>query len=167
MLPRLEPSRGPPWAAAGAAGGAEPRQSADRAADAFRPTAYDRDLVDRAAAIARRANFAAHQGVYIGVTGPNYETRAEYRFLRRIGGDAVGMSTVPEVLAAARLGLRILALSTITNIGLPDAPNKTTGAEVIAAAARSEAKVRRILLGILGGEGSCADRPPHYPAAPH
>jgi purine-nucleoside phosphorylase len=121
---------------------------------AMRPSPYDPSLLARAAAIARRANFAAHQGVYLAVTGPNYETRAEYRFLRRIGGDAVGMSTVPEVTIAAQLGLRILALSTITNLGLPDAPHKTHAAEVIAAAGKSEPKVRRILLEILTGEAS-------------
>ncbi|HEV2968870.1 MAG TPA: purine-nucleoside phosphorylase [Pirellulales bacterium] len=121
---------------------------------AMRPSPYDPSLLARAAAIARRANFVAHQGVYIAVTGPNYETRAEYRFLRRIGGDAVGMSTVPEVTVAAQLGLRILALSTITNLGLPDAPHKTHAADVIAAAAKSEPKVRWILLEILASESS-------------
>ena len=74
--------------------------------DMSRP--YDQTLVSRALDIARRENFTAHRGVYVGLTGPNYETRAEYRFLRLIGGDVVGMSTVPEVIVAAHAGLRVL-----------------------------------------------------------
>ena len=86
---------------------------------------YDPVFIERALESARQANFAAHRGVYVGVTGPNYETRAEYRFLRRIGGDAVGMSTIPEALFAASARMRVLALSAITNLGLPDAPQRT------------------------------------------
>ena len=86
---------------------------------------YDPVFIERALELARQANFAAHRGVYVGVTGPNYETRAEYRFLRRIGGDAVGMSTIPEALFAASARMRVLALSAITNLGLPDAPQRT------------------------------------------
>ena len=67
---------------------------------------YDHALIERALEIARRENFAAHKGVYAAVTGPNLETRAEYRFLRSIGADVVGMSTVPEVLAAVHAGMR-------------------------------------------------------------
>jgi purine-nucleoside phosphorylase len=99
--------------------------------------------------IARRENFAAHQGVYVGVTGPNYETRAEYRFLRRIGGDAVGMSTVPEAVAAARCGLRTLALSVITNVACPDRPRITQALDVVELAQRAEPKVRAIVRGIV------------------
>jgi len=61
---------------------------------------YDRVLVDQALEIARRENFVAHRGVYVALSGPTYETRAEYRFLRQVGGDVVGMSTVPEVIVA-------------------------------------------------------------------
>ncbi len=68
--------------------------------------AYDRELIERALAVARREDFSAHKGVYVAVTGPNLETRAEYRFLRLIGADVVGMSTVPEVLVAAHAGMR-------------------------------------------------------------
>jgi purine-nucleoside phosphorylase len=77
----------------------------------------------------------SHRGVYVGVTGPNYETRAEYRLFRRIGGDAVGMSTVPEVTVAAGLGMRVVGLSTITNVCRPDALGTTGGSAVAAAAA--------------------------------
>jgi purine-nucleoside phosphorylase len=116
------------------------------------PQPYDPTLVERAIELARQANFTAHRGVYVGMTGPNYETRAEYRFLRRIGGDAVGMSTIPEALAAAREGMRVLALSAITNLGLPDAPQRTRGDDVCASAANCERKLRRLMLGILADE---------------
>ncbi|MBI3838060.1 MAG: purine-nucleoside phosphorylase [Planctomycetia bacterium] len=113
---------------------------------------YDPDLIERALAIARRCNFTAHRGVYIGVTGPNYETRAEYRFFRRIGGDAVGMSTVPEVIVAAQSGLRVLALSVVTNLCFPDQLQPVTGQQVIAMAAAAEPKLRAIVSGILAQE---------------
>ncbi len=111
---------------------------------------YDRGLIDRALEVARRENFVAHQGTYIALTGPNYETRAEYRFLKRIGGDVVGMSTVPEVIVAAHLGLRVLALSTVTNMCLPDAIKASSGAEVVEIAKAAEEKLRKIVLGIVG-----------------
>ncbi len=84
--------------------------------------AYDSALRDQALEIAGRECFAACRGVYVAVTGPNYETRAEYRFLRQIGADVVGMSTVPEAVAAARCGLRTLALSIVTNVARPSCP---------------------------------------------
>ncbi len=82
--------------------------------DMSRP--YDPVLIRRALEIARRENFVAHRGVYVGVLGPNLETRAEYRFLRTIGADVVGMSTVPEVLAAVHAGMRVLGLSIVTDV---------------------------------------------------
>jgi purine-nucleoside phosphorylase len=115
---------------------------------------YDRQLIDRALEIARRENFVAHVGTYVAVAGPNYETRAELRFLRKIGGDAVGMSTVPEAIVAAHAGLRVLAISTITNECRPDTPSKTTGEEVVAIGATAEHKVRKIVMGILAQEAN-------------
>lgn len=109
---------------------------------------YDAKLIDLALSIARRDNFVAHRGVYVGVTGPNFETRAEYRFLSRLG-DAVGMSTVPEVLAAVHAGIRVLALSTVTNVSLPDKFSTTSGKTVIDIAAASEPKLRSIVTGVL------------------
>ena len=109
---------------------------------------YDAKLIDLALSIARRDNFVAHRGVYVGVTGPNFETRAEYRFLSRLG-DAVGMSTVPEVLAAVHAGIRVLALSTVTNVSLPDKFSTTSGETVIDIAAASEPKLRSIVTGVL------------------
>jgi purine-nucleoside phosphorylase len=118
--------------------------------DMSRP--YDRELIDRALAIARRENFVVHCGTYIAVVGPNYETRAELRFLRKIGGDVVGMSTVPEALVAVHAGLRVLAISTVTNECRPDTPTATSGEEVVAIGASAEHKVRAIVMGILEQE---------------
>ncbi|HEX3724841.1 MAG TPA: purine-nucleoside phosphorylase [Pirellulales bacterium] len=107
---------------------------------------YERDLVDRALEVARREDFVAHAGVYVALSGPNYETRAEYRFLRLIGGDVVGMSTVPEVIVAAHAGLRVLALSVVTNVCRPDALEKTDGLSVLQAASLAEPKLRKIVI---------------------
>jgi purine-nucleoside phosphorylase len=111
--------------------------------------AYDADLIDRALEIARRENFVAYRGVYVAVSGPNYETRAEYRFFRQIGGDVVGMSTTAEVMVAVQLGLRILALSVVANRCLPDAPAAASGEDVAAVAASAEPKLVKIVEGIL------------------
>ena len=116
-----------------------------------RPSArlYDDSLIQRASQIARRGGFSLHRGVYIGVTGPSYETRAEYRAFRRLGGDCVGMSTVPEVLAAAACGMRVLGLSTVTNVARPDAPQTVSAEEVIQVAATARPRVRHIIHGVL------------------
>jgi purine-nucleoside phosphorylase len=106
-------------------------------------------LIDGALEIARAENFIAHQGVYAALTGPTYETRAEYRFLRTMGADAAGMSTVPEVIVGVHGGTRILALSAITNVCKPDVLTPTDGAEVVAAAASAEHKMRSIVFGML------------------
>lgn len=110
---------------------------------------YDAELLDQAQHIARQHDFACHRGVYLGVPGPNYETRAEYRFMRRIGADAVGMSTIPEVITARHLGLRVLGLSIITNVACPDGPAKTTPEEVCRLAAGAEPNLRQIIRGII------------------
>lgn len=112
---------------------------------------YDRRLQRQAQEIALRAGFTLHRGVYVAVLGPNYETRAEYRMLRRLGGDAVGMSTVPEVIVARHAGLRVLGLSTITNVGSPDALSETTGHDVLAVAATAADKLAAIVRGVVGG----------------
>jgi purine-nucleoside phosphorylase len=111
---------------------------------------YDAALAARAMEIARVENFAAHRGTYVGVKGPNLETRAEYRFFRAIGGDVVGMSTVPEVTVAAQLGLRVLGLATVTNVCLPDALGTATAHEIVDAAEGAEPKLRKIVQAIVG-----------------
>jgi purine-nucleoside phosphorylase len=113
---------------------------------------YDRTLIERALEIARRENFAAHKGVYVAVTGPNLETRAEYRFLRGIGADVVGMSTVPEVIVAVHAGMRSLGLSIVTDLCLPDCLKPAEIQEILAIAASAEPKLRAIVVGILAQE---------------
>lgn len=118
---------------------------------------YDRKLGERALAIARHEDFICHRGVYIAMLGPTYETRAEIRMLRYLGGDAVGMSTVPEAIAAAHSGLRVLGLSTITNVCSPDKPHTTTGEQVVATAETARDKLLAIVRGIIQQEFGTAD----------
>lgn len=110
---------------------------------------YDRALIEQTVQVAREQNFVCHRGIYVGVPGPNYETRAEYRAFRRLGGDVVGMSTIPEVIAARHAGLRVLALSMITNVACPDRPEKTTPEEVNRLAASAAPNLRKILSAIV------------------
>ncbi|QEG34658.1 purine-nucleoside phosphorylase [Bythopirellula goksoeyrii] len=110
---------------------------------------YDLDLQETATKIARQHNFPLHRGVYLAMLGPTYETRAEYRMARYLGADVVGMSTVPEVIAARHADMRVLGLSTITNVGSPDAPNGTSGHDVIAAAKLATDKLTKIVQGVV------------------
>jgi purine-nucleoside phosphorylase len=89
-------------------------------------------------------NFTLHEGVYFGVTGPTFETRAEYKLIHRMGGDAVGMSTVQEVIAAAHMGLPVFAISVITDIGIREEDNIITHEEVLQAAKEAEPKLTAI-----------------------
>lgn len=130
-----------------------------RSPDMSRP--YDPELIERGLAIARRENFAAHRGVYVGVTGPNYETRAEYRMFRRLGGDVVGMSTVFETIVAAACSLRVLALAVVTNVCFPDRLATADAVTVLEIATSAEPKVRAIVRGIVEQEAALtAARPP-------
>jgi purine-nucleoside phosphorylase len=106
---------------------------------------YDPELIRLARRIALEEKIVAHQGVFVAVTGPCLETRAEYRFLRLIGADVVGMSTVPEVIVAAHCKLRVLGLSVITDTCLPDALEPVSLASVIAAANTAEPNLRRLV----------------------
>ena len=92
------------------------------------------------------------------MTGPNLETRAEYRFLRGIGADVVGMSTVPEVIVAVHAGMRVLGLSIVTDMCLPDALKPANIEEILATAAEAEPKLRKIVLGVLAREAGGAVR---------
>jgi purine-nucleoside phosphorylase len=109
---------------------------------------YDPILVDQALRSARRHDFACYRGVYVGVPGPNYETRAEYRYLRRIGGDIVGMSTVSEAIVAARAAVRVLALSVVTN-DCRSHGDPTDGQAVVAAAAAAGTRMRAIVIDVV------------------
>ena len=123
---------------------------------AGRPTkcsdVYDEPLMNQAEICARKNAFAVHRGVYAAMLGPNYETRAEYRFLKRIGADVAGMSTVPEVSVAARCGMRVLGLSVITNVAKPDVLSATSGQEVIDAAEIAAPNLCAIVLDAIASE---------------
>lgn len=105
---------------------------------------YKKDLINKAKAIAAAAQIELKEGVYCGVTGPTFETRAEYKLLALIGGDAVGMSTVQEVIAAVHMGLPVFALSVITDIGIREEENTITHDEVLQAAKDAEPKLTHI-----------------------
>ncbi|HTR29138.1 MAG TPA: purine-nucleoside phosphorylase [Puia sp.] len=105
---------------------------------------YSRELVRKAKAIAKRLGIAVHEGVYAGVTGPTFETRAEYRLLHIVGGDAVGMSTVQEVIAARHLGMLVFAMSVITDLGIREEDNLITHEEVLSAAAAAEPRLAAV-----------------------
>src|SRR5580698_973703 len=102
---------------------------------------YSRELIRKAKIVAERLGMAVHEGVYAGVTGPTFETRAEYKLLHIAGGDAVGMSTVQEVIAARHMGLAVFAMSVITDLGIREEENLITHEEVLAAAAAAEPKL--------------------------
>lgn len=106
---------------------------------------YDKGLQKLALQAALESNIVAHRGVYVGVAGPNLETRAEYRYLRAIGADVVGMSTVPEVLVAVHAGLKVLGFSIVTDMCLPDALSPVSHEEIVAVAQEAEVKLRTIV----------------------
>jgi purine-nucleoside phosphorylase len=106
---------------------------------------YQRDLIEKGLAIAKEEQITCHQGVYVAVTGPNLETKAEYKYLRIIGGDAVGMSTVPEVIVANHAGLPVFAISVLTDEGFPEDLQPVSLAEIIATATAAEPKMTTIL----------------------
>lgn len=107
---------------------------------------YTRALIDLAEAAALKSGIRLQRGVYVAVTGPCLETRAEYRFLRFIGADAVGMSTVPEVIVAVHAGLRVLGFSAITDECLPDALEPANIEKIIAVANAAEPKLSALVL---------------------
>ncbi len=113
---------------------------------------YDRKLRAVAEEVARERRLILRQGVYVAVKGPSLETPAETRMLRLLGADAVGMSTVPEAIAAVHAGLRVLGVSVISNINLPDAMAPIELADIIATVNRAETHLVELLLGILQRE---------------
>jgi len=110
---------------------------------------YDPGLAAIARAVALEEHILLREGVYVAVPGPNLETRAEYRFLRAIGADVVGMSTVPEVIAAVHGGMKVLGLAVITDACLPDALEPAELSRIIATAGRAEPKLTALIRGVL------------------
>ena len=106
---------------------------------------YQKNLIAEGLKIANAENIICHQGVYVAVTGPNLETKAEYKYLRIIGGDAVGMSTVPEVFVANHAGLPVFAISVLTDEGFPEDLQPFNLEEILETAAVAEPKMTKIL----------------------
>lgn len=110
---------------------------------------YDRELQALAMEVAMELNIPLHRGVYVAVPGPALETRAEYRMLRAMGADVVGMSTVPEVLVARHMGMRVMGATIITDACLPDALEPVSVERIIATAARAEPAFTRLIAGVI------------------
>jgi len=106
---------------------------------------YDKDLQEIAKQTALDEKIYLQRGVYVGVSGPNLETAAEYRFMRIIGGDLVGMSSVPEVIAARHQGTKVVGFSVVTDMGLADAMEPCSHAKVIAAAKLAGPNLSRLI----------------------
>ena len=111
--------------------------------------AYDPDLQRIAQEIALDRGIPLRRGVYVAVSGPNLETRAEYRMLRNLGADVVGMSTVPEVIVAVHAGMRVVGISIITDSCLPDALEPATVEKIIATARAAEPRLTELVRGIV------------------
>lgn len=110
---------------------------------------YSRELIRKAKVVAERLGIFLHEGVYAGVTGPTFETRAEYKLLHIVGGDAVGMSTVQEVIAARHVGLAVFAMSVITDLGIREEDNLITHQEVLEAAAAAEPRLAAVFKALI------------------
>jgi len=114
---------------------------------------YDPELISLACRCALELTIPAHRGIFVAVTGPNLETRAEYRMLRGMGADVVGMSTVPEVIVAAHAGLRTLGFSVVTDICLPDALEPVNIERILEVAAAGGEKLARLIPRIIAEIG--------------
>ncbi|MEO0069877.1 MAG: purine-nucleoside phosphorylase [candidate division WOR-3 bacterium] len=110
---------------------------------------YDREIIRLAEKVSLEEKIPVKKGVYVALQGPNLETAAEYRFLRIIGGDVVGMSTVPEVIVARHMGVKVLGISVVTDMGLPDALKPTDLKEIIITANKAEPKLTRLIKGVI------------------
>lgn len=110
---------------------------------------YSMKLIDLAEKVALENQIKVHKGVYVAVPGPNLETRAEYRFLREIGADVVGMSTVPENIVANHMGIEVLGISIITDECFPDSLQPVNVDEIIAAAMKAEPKMTLIMIEVI------------------
>lgn len=110
---------------------------------------YTEELMEVAEQVALEKGIKMHQGVYLALSGPTMETKAEYRFLRMIGADVVGMSTVPEVISAVHMGMEVLGISVITDECFPDALEPINIEKVLKAAGIAEPKMTRVIIGVL------------------
>lgn len=113
--------------------------------------AYDLQLLQKARELSQKLQIPIHEGCYVGVTGPTLETPKEYQYMRIIGGDAVGMSTVPEVTAAHQMGINIFAVSIITDLGVPGKIQKLTHQDVIKAAEKTTPKLTELIINLITG----------------
>lgn len=111
---------------------------------------YTERLRDIAQTVALEDGIPMHQGVYVALSGPMLETRAEYRYLRLLGADVVGMSTVPEVISAVHMGMDVLGVSVITDECFPDSLEPVNIEEILDAAAMAEPKMTKVIIGVLG-----------------
>ena len=112
---------------------------------------YDPGLLQKARTFSQELQIPIHEGCYVGVTGPTLETPKEYQYMRIIGGDAVGMSTVPEAIAAHQMGIRIFAVSVITDLGVPGKIQKLTHNDVIEAAEKTAPKLTELIINLITG----------------
>lgn len=110
---------------------------------------YNPDLLQKALRIAREIDVDIQEGCYVGVTGPTLETPKEYEYLRIIGGDAVGMSTIPEVITAHQMGIHVFAVSVITDLGIPGKIKKLTHRDVIEAAEKTAPKLTSLIINMI------------------
>lgn len=111
---------------------------------------YSKALIAKAHAIGERLGYHLHEGIYTAVTGPTFETRAEYMLIKMVGGDVVGMSTVQEAIAAIHAGLKVFAVSVVTDIGIREDENIITHEEVLAAAKEAEPKLTALFKELTG-----------------
>jgi purine-nucleoside phosphorylase len=112
---------------------------------------YDPDLIMKARELSGKLNIPIREGCYVGVSGPTLETPKEYQYMRIIGGDAVGMSTVPEVIAAHQMGIGVFAVSVITDLGVPGKIQKLTHQDVIRAAEKTTPKLTELIINMITG----------------
>ena len=110
---------------------------------------YAIPFIEKAKQIAATNNIKVHEGVYVGVTGPTFETRAEYKLIKIVGGDVVGMSTVQETIAAVHCGMKVFAMSVVTDLGIREDHNTITHEEVLAAANAAEPKLTILFSALL------------------
>ncbi|WP_047446997.1 purine-nucleoside phosphorylase [Alistipes sp. ZOR0009] len=127
--------------------GANINELGPRFPDMSRP--YDFDLMDKAEEVAKELQIKTHRGCYVGTTGPTFETPKEYQYFRIIGGDAVGMSTVPEVIVARHMDIPVFAMSIITDLGVPGKIVEVSHEEVQEVGKKAEAKMTQIMTKLL------------------